>query len=64
MIDRFLKGAIFMYPLTVCSLVSLTVILEKAEQLWQVRADRAQTEAVLLAASAGSPRSSLRLPSP
>jgi biopolymer transport protein ExbB len=51
MIDLFLRGGLLMYPLLVCSLISLAVIIEKAVQFGRAGADRARAEAVLQAAS-------------
>jgi biopolymer transport protein ExbB len=52
MIDLFLKGGLLMYPLAVCSLLSLAVIIEKSVQFWRARNDRTRTDAVLKAAAA------------
>jgi biopolymer transport protein ExbB len=53
MIDYFLKGGLLMYPLAVCSLIALAVILEKAVLFARARAPKGQTEAVLQAAREG-----------
>jgi biopolymer transport protein ExbB len=52
MVDLFLKGGLLMYPLAACSVIALTVIIEKSVQFWHARSDRSRTEGILRAAAA------------
>jgi biopolymer transport protein ExbB len=53
MIDYFLKGGLLMYPLALCSLIALAVILEKALRFARARPERGLAEGVLQAAREG-----------
>lgn len=50
MIDYFIKGGLLMYPLAACSLIALTVIIEKAVHFARARPAKGLAETVLQAA--------------